>query len=176
MFAEWIARGRAARRGWLFTAIQRHLNLVELALSLHDERSAALERAILLHDPAGQDAWEGTFRDYFELVPTDPFYRILFYDGGSFDFVASFLMLHHVVEWQSAVAEVARVLRPGGTFFGYDLTATRLAEVVHWADRSPHLLVAIEELAPALRGCGLEVVRVRPVFARHVVQFRARRP
>jgi phytoene desaturase len=25
--------------------------------------------------------------DYFELVPTDPFYRILFHDGGSFDFV-----------------------------------------------------------------------------------------
>src|SRR5688572_19391278 len=26
-------------------------------------------------------------RDYFELVPVDPFYRILFDDGGSFDFV-----------------------------------------------------------------------------------------
>lgn len=31
---------------------------------------------------AGRDA-----RDYFELVPVDPFYRILFHDGGSFDFV-----------------------------------------------------------------------------------------
>lgn len=30
----------------------------------------------------GRDA-----RDYFELVPVDPFYRILFNDGGSFDFV-----------------------------------------------------------------------------------------
>ena len=30
----------------------------------------------------GRDA-----RDYFELVPVDPFYRILFHDGGSFDFV-----------------------------------------------------------------------------------------
>ncbi len=30
----------------------------------------------------GRDA-----RDYFELIPTDPFYRILFHDGGSFDFV-----------------------------------------------------------------------------------------
>lgn len=30
----------------------------------------------------GRDA-----RDYFTLVPTDPFYRILFHDGGSFDFV-----------------------------------------------------------------------------------------
>ncbi|MEO7086739.1 MAG: phytoene desaturase family protein [Gemmatimonadaceae bacterium] len=31
---------------------------------------------------AGRDA-----RDYFELMPVDPFYRILFHDGGSFDFV-----------------------------------------------------------------------------------------
>ncbi len=30
----------------------------------------------------GRDA-----RDYFELVPVDPFYRILFHDGGTFDFV-----------------------------------------------------------------------------------------
>ena len=26
-------------------------------------------------------------RDYFELIPVDPFYRILFHEGGSFDFV-----------------------------------------------------------------------------------------
>lgn len=26
-------------------------------------------------------------RDYFDLVPVDPFYRILFHEGGSFDFV-----------------------------------------------------------------------------------------
>jgi phytoene desaturase len=26
-------------------------------------------------------------RDYFELLPVDPFYRILFHEGGSFDFV-----------------------------------------------------------------------------------------
>jgi phytoene desaturase len=31
---------------------------------------------------AGRDA-----RDYFELMPVDPFYRILFHEGGSFDFV-----------------------------------------------------------------------------------------
>lgn len=30
----------------------------------------------------GRDA-----RDYFELMPVDPFYRILFHDGGAFDFV-----------------------------------------------------------------------------------------
>ena len=28
-----------------------------------------------------------TMNDYLELVPVDPFYRILFHDGGSFDYV-----------------------------------------------------------------------------------------
>ena len=38
----------------------------------------------------------------------------------SFDSVVSCLMLHHIIDWEGAVAEVARVLRPGGLFVGYD--------------------------------------------------------
>jgi ubiquinone/menaquinone biosynthesis C-methylase UbiE len=33
----------------------------------------------------------------------------------SFDIVLSFIMLHHVVDWQRALGEALRVLRPGGT-------------------------------------------------------------
>lgn len=43
---------------------------------------------------------------------------------ASFDVVVSYLMLHHVVEWRRALAEIGRVLQPGGTFVGYDLVAT----------------------------------------------------
>ncbi len=35
----------------------------------------------------------------------------------SFDAVAGFGFLHHVPRWQQALAEVARVLRPGGYYF-----------------------------------------------------------
>ncbi|HEU4594847.1 MAG TPA: class I SAM-dependent methyltransferase [Pyrinomonadaceae bacterium] len=40
-------------------------------------------------------------------------------DAGdeSFDAVVDFGILHHVPRWQEAVAEIARVLRPGGRFF-----------------------------------------------------------
>jgi ubiquinone/menaquinone biosynthesis C-methylase UbiE len=38
-------------------------------------------------------------------------------DDGSFDAVVDFGILHHVPRWQTAVAEIARVLRPGGRFF-----------------------------------------------------------
>lgn len=37
--------------------------------------------------------------------------------SGSFDAVAGFGYLHHVPHWQQALAEVSRVLRPGGYYF-----------------------------------------------------------
>jgi len=37
--------------------------------------------------------------------------------GASYDSVMSFQVLHHVEDWRSAVEEVARVLKPGGSFF-----------------------------------------------------------
>lgn len=36
--------------------------------------------------------------------------------AASFDAVVDFGILHHVQDWQRAVAEIARVLRPGGRF------------------------------------------------------------
>ena len=53
------------------------------------------------------------------------------YDDDSFDYVASFLMLHHVIDWDRALAEASRVLRPGGKLVGYDLVKTRTAQWVH---------------------------------------------
>jgi ubiquinone/menaquinone biosynthesis C-methylase UbiE len=43
----------------------------------------------------------------------------------SFDAVVSFIMLHHVIGWEKAVAEAVRVLRPGGRLIGFDLLANR---------------------------------------------------
>ena len=94
---------------------------------------------------------------------------------GSFDYVVSYLMLHHVVEWPAALFEMHRVLKPGGLLLGYDLTATRLARVVHWADRSPHRLLALTELVGGLADAGFTDVDVLPGWANHVMRFRARR-
>jgi len=43
------------------------------------------------------------------------------FPDGRFDVVLSFAMLHHVMDWQRAVVEAFRVIRPGGQFLGYDL-------------------------------------------------------
>jgi ubiquinone/menaquinone biosynthesis C-methylase UbiE len=39
------------------------------------------------------------------------------YRDGAFDAAVNFGIIHHLPDWRRGVAEVARVLRPGGTFY-----------------------------------------------------------
>lgn len=98
------------------------------------------------------------------------------FDDETFDFVVSFLMLHHVVDWEKAIAEVARVLRPGGIFIGYDLTASRAASWVHLADRSPHRLIERGAFEPVLGHVNLDVIGLRYSFGGRMLRFAARKP
>ena len=95
------------------------------------------------------------------------------FGNASFDAVTSHLMLHHVVAWLEALAETARVLRPGGIIIGYDLTDTRVGQWVHSADGSPHRILAPDELADGLAVAGFTEIAVRPSFAGHLMRFRA---
>lgn len=95
------------------------------------------------------------------------------FSDASFDVVLSFLMLHHVVHWQAALAEAARVLKPGGVIIGYDLTASPLAKVVHVLDRSPHRLVRPRELASAAALIGLSF-SIHTQGAGHLMRFAGR--
>lgn len=47
-------------------------------------------------------------------------------EDGAYDAVFDFGILHHVPDWQRAVGEVARVLRPGGRFFYVEVTRQAL--------------------------------------------------
>jgi ubiquinone/menaquinone biosynthesis C-methylase UbiE len=93
-----------------------------------------------------------------------------------FDVVASYLMLHHVIEWERALAETFRVLKPGGTFVGYDLHRSRVAEWIHVVDRSPYRLIEHADFVPALTAAGFDHVRVTRALGGHVTRFVARRP
>jgi ubiquinone/menaquinone biosynthesis C-methylase UbiE len=88
----------------------------------------------------------------------------------SFDSVVSCLMLHHVIDWERAVAEVARVLRPGGTFVGYDLTRMMLANLFHKLDRSPHRLVKPEDFRAECARHGL-ATSLQSRYLGHVMQW-----
>ncbi len=47
-------------------------------------------------------------------------------DDAAFDAVFDFGIIHHVPNWQAAVAEVRRVLRPGGRFYFEEVTRQAL--------------------------------------------------
>jgi SAM-dependent methyltransferase len=95
------------------------------------------------------------------------------FDDGSFDVVASFLMLHHVIEWEQALAEASRVLRPGGSLVGYDLLDTTLTRWVHRVDRSPFRLIERTDLVPTLERTGFGECRTTVSLAGTVVRFAA---
>jgi ubiquinone/menaquinone biosynthesis C-methylase UbiE len=96
------------------------------------------------------------------------------FPDDSFDAVISCLMLHHIVDWERAVGEVARVLRPGGTFVGYDLVRTPLANLFHRLDGSPHrLLVPVDFEAECARN-GL-AISLQARLLGHVLRFVARK-
>jgi ubiquinone/menaquinone biosynthesis C-methylase UbiE len=92
---------------------------------------------------------------------------------ASFDSVVSCLMLHHVIDWETALREAARVLRPGGTFVGYDLVRTPLATAVHKLDRSPFRLFDPEEFADGCARAGL-TPELRTGLRGLVLRFEAR--
>jgi ubiquinone/menaquinone biosynthesis C-methylase UbiE len=85
------------------------------------------------------------------------------YDDGRFSAVLCFTMLHHiptVPQQDQAFAEIARVLRPGGTFAGTDSFGTG------WFFRAIHIgdtlnLVDPDTLPDRLRAAGLTVKEVR---------------
>ena len=98
------------------------------------------------------------------------------FGDGSFDVALSFLMLHHVVQWEDAVREVARVLRPGGRLVGYDLIDTGVSRLVHTLDRSPVRLIRHGEFAAALADAGLAPVRITRGIAGSTIRLVASKP
>jgi ubiquinone/menaquinone biosynthesis C-methylase UbiE len=94
------------------------------------------------------------------------------FPDGSFDSVVSCLMLHHIIDWERAVAEVARVLRPGGLFVGYDLVRTPLASLFHRLDGSPHRLIVPLDFRLECERNGLAVA-LRSGLVGHVMRFSA---
>jgi len=96
------------------------------------------------------------------------------FPDDSFDSVVSCLMLHHIIDWERAVAETARVLRPGGIFVGYDLVRTPLASLFHRLDGSPHRLIVPDDFRAECARNGLSP-SLQSRLLGHVLRFVARK-
>lgn len=70
-------------------------------------------------------------------------------DDASYHAVFDFGVVHHIPDWRNALAEVARVLRPGGRFYFEEVTAHALA----CDDR-----FTVEQFLDELTRCGLVVL------------------
>jgi SAM-dependent methyltransferase len=95
--------------------------------------------------------------------------------GGRFSSVVSFTMLHHVpsAEQQDEVlAEVCRVLRPGGTFAGSDSTGSLVFRLAHLFDTM--VTVDPDSFGARLEAAGFVDANVRQ--AEGAFRFRATRP
>ena len=55
------------------------------------------------------------------------------FQDDEFDAAVSVLMLHHVGDWERALRELVRVVRPGGRVLGCDMRYSRLLD---WSERT----------------------------------------
>lgn len=95
--------------------------------------------------------------------------------NGMFDTAFSFTMLHHVpsvVLQDRLLAEVARVLRPGGTFAGTDSLYSRAFGLLHLFDTM--VVVDPNSLPERLKAAGFVDIQVDA--KQNAFRFRARAP
>lgn len=92
---------------------------------------------------------------------------------GTYDAVLSFLMLHHVGAWETALAECVRVLKPGGALVGYDAVDSLPNRVIHRVDRSPHRLASQRDISRVLASLPVRAVRLRPAWGGLLLRFHA---
>jgi len=97
------------------------------------------------------------------------------FQAARFSAAVSFTMLHHVTspELQDRLlAEVCRVLRPGGVFAGSDSTASFLFHLAHLGDTM--VLIDPDRFVSRLQAAGFTDARVRR--GKRAFSFRAIRP
>ena len=121
-------------------------------------------------DPHMTEATRARLRDFPNALAKTADATALPFPDASFDSVVSCLMLHHIIDWERAVAEVARVLRAGGTFVGYDLVRTPLASLFHRLDGSPHRLLVPDDFQAECARNGL-TIQLQFQLVGHVMRF-----
>jgi ubiquinone/menaquinone biosynthesis C-methylase UbiE len=97
------------------------------------------------------------------------------FPNESFDAVLSWIMLHHTVAWEAALAEAVRVVRGGGYVVGYDLLSTAPLRLLHRVEGARVRMMRLRELRDAVRGLPVEEAVFTPSLAGLAVRFTLRK-
>lgn len=95
------------------------------------------------------------------------------FEDSSFDAVVSFIMLHHVIKWEEALGEAARVIKPGGCLVAYDLLSTGIMRLLHRVEGSYHRIMELPPLEQRLSDLPFRQVILRPGLLGFAVRFNA---
>ena len=93
------------------------------------------------------------------------------FGDDTFDAVLSWIMLHHTVEWEKALAEAIRVSRPGGIVVGYDLLSTAPLRLLHQAEGARFRMMRLSELRAHVASMPVEQALLTPGLGGFVVRF-----
>lgn len=127
-----------------------------------DQMGAATVNAVDL-DPAMVAAARHRLRRYRDVVRIEQggaqdLRAALGAEDGTYDAVFDFAIVHHVEEWRGALAEVERVLRPGGRLYFVEVTSAALARPSYRAlfDHPEHDRFGAGQFLSELRRRGLD--------------------
>jgi ubiquinone/menaquinone biosynthesis C-methylase UbiE len=109
------------------------------------------------------------FGDRVTARPADA--TALPFPDDAFDAVLSWVMLHHTLEWEKALAEALRVLRPGGQLVGYDLLSTAPLRLLHPASDPRQRMIRLSEFREATRDLPVDQTLLTPSLAGFTVRF-----
>jgi ubiquinone/menaquinone biosynthesis C-methylase UbiE len=93
------------------------------------------------------------------------------FPDSTFDAVLSWVMLHHTLEWEKALTEAIRVLRPGGQLVGYDLLSTAPLRSLHRTEGAHLRMIRLTELREASRDLPVDMALLTPSVAGLAVRF-----
>jgi len=97
------------------------------------------------------------------------------FHDDAFDVVLSWIMLHHTIEWEKALAEAVRVVRPGGHVVAYDLLSTAPLRGLHQAEGGRFRMMKFGELRNTVRELPVAQVILTPGLGGFVVRFTLRK-
>jgi len=84
------------------------------------------------------------------------------FEDNEFDIVLSFGVMHHIRNWQDALNEMSRVLKPGGYFIFGDITYSRLTtRIMKWITRN-YGLYTFNDITQHLKNNNLKIIHEEP--------------